>query len=258
MSIIENNDEITGQIYIIHNSATNISYVGQTLSHRKNKGKYKLFGYEGRFRDHISEAVCNTKKKQCRYLNNAIRKYGKDVFNVELLHTCAKEDTDIWERHFIEKQNTLYPNGYNLTPGGKTTVRVIPDGIGTDTPLNPTKKRGGCAERTADTREKISAGIKKSLESDEVRESLASRTRVQHLKKKYERFQGISVDVSDLDKYIHNRTKSGNPCVMVCVDGKKATFTGKYATYDDLVEQAREFLRELANTATLSNCSGNP
>ena len=38
-------------------------YVGQAVTHRLNKNKYRYFGYEGRFKDHISEAINNTKKK---------------------------------------------------------------------------------------------------------------------------------------------------------------------------------------------------
>ena len=103
--------QISGQIYYIENTNTKKGYVGQTLTHRKNKGKYKPFGYNGRFKDHISEALCNTKKKQCRYLNNAIRLYGSEVFIVKLLHECPREDLDSKEKEYILTMNTLYPNG---------------------------------------------------------------------------------------------------------------------------------------------------
>jgi hypothetical protein len=83
--LLETNRGVTGHIYRITNTQTNKIYIGQTLSHRKNRGKYRPFGYMGRFYDHSSEALCNTKKKQCTYLNNAIRMYGKDAFHCELL-----------------------------------------------------------------------------------------------------------------------------------------------------------------------------
>ena len=60
--ILNDNSQVVGHIYLITNIQTNKQYVGQTLSHRKNKTKYRPFGYQGRFKDHISEAVCNTKK----------------------------------------------------------------------------------------------------------------------------------------------------------------------------------------------------
>ena len=78
--ILIDNTQVKGHIYVITNISTNKQYVGKTLSHRKNHNKYRPFGYIGRFKDHISEALCNTKKKQCNYLNNSIRQYGKDQF----------------------------------------------------------------------------------------------------------------------------------------------------------------------------------
>lgn len=88
---IESGDQVKGHIYVITNKNNGKNYVGQTLTHRLNRGKYKPFGYEGRFRDHLSEALCNTKKKQCSYLNNAIRKDGKDSFTCSLILECTKD-----------------------------------------------------------------------------------------------------------------------------------------------------------------------
>ena len=59
--ILHNNSQVVGQIYLIKNTITNKNYVGQTLSHRKNHNKYRPFGFIGRFKDHIGEAICNTK-----------------------------------------------------------------------------------------------------------------------------------------------------------------------------------------------------
>jgi hypothetical protein len=140
--ILEDISGVNGHIYKILNIATKKAYVGQAQSHRKNRGKYKPFGYEGRFRDHISEAICNTKKKQCRYLNNAIRSYGKDAFGVELLKTCPLGELDMWEQFYIEEQNTYYPNGYNLTKGGKTMIKAMTNTVDA-LETSPPGKRGG-------------------------------------------------------------------------------------------------------------------
>ena len=59
--ILKDISGVVGHIYKITNTKDNKHYVGQAMSHRKNLGKYKPFGYEGRFRDHISEANSNTK-----------------------------------------------------------------------------------------------------------------------------------------------------------------------------------------------------
>ena len=66
----------------------------------------------------MSEAF-STKTKQCHYLNNSIRKHGKDNFKVELLCNCPMEDADRIETEEILKYNSLFPSGYNLRTGGQ-------------------------------------------------------------------------------------------------------------------------------------------
>jgi group I intron endonuclease len=117
---LKDKEKVIGEIYLITNTSQNKVYVGQTRSHRMNKDKYRPFGSIGRFKDHISEAINNTKKNQCSYLNNAIRKYGSDKFQVELLEKCDVNDLDKREQYYIEKYKSLFPNGYNLTKGGQT------------------------------------------------------------------------------------------------------------------------------------------
>lgn len=110
-------EDIVCEIYIIHCNKTPKKYIGKAVSHKLNLGKYKKHGSEGRFRDHISETFSN-KKKQCFALNSAIKKYGPESFHVELLCICKIEDSDKLESFFINKYNTISPNGYNLTTGG--------------------------------------------------------------------------------------------------------------------------------------------
>jgi hypothetical protein len=103
---------------------TGKSYVGQTVSHVLNHGKYRKFGSEKRFKSHISEAINDNKKKQCTYLNNAIRKYGGDNFVFEILHSCLREDADAMESFYIEQNDTLAPNGYNIKNGGQNFIHT--------------------------------------------------------------------------------------------------------------------------------------
>lgn len=256
--ILEDISGVIGHIYKILNTTTKMAYVGQAQSHRKNRGKYKLFGYEGRFRDHISEAICNTKKKQCRYLNNAIRSYGKEAFTVELLKTCSLGELDTWEQFYIKQQNTYYPNGYNLTEGGKTMIKALTYTVDT-LETNPPGKRGGCVCRTETTRELISKGIKGALQPADVRKDLMKRSQTQHSIQKLQRFRGISIDTKDLDKYLSTKRISGHPAIIVKVGDTEASFVGKYESLETLKERAKEFLKEVNNTfATSSNCSGSP
>ena len=121
---LSDNNKVTGEIYLITNTEANMMYVGQTRSHRINRGKYRPFGTIGRFKEHISEAINNTKRNQCCYLNNAIRKYGSAKFEVKLLETCALAVLNDREMFYISQHNTVYPNGYNLTPGGRFLSKI--------------------------------------------------------------------------------------------------------------------------------------
>jgi hypothetical protein len=116
-TILDNPDERYCEIYKIINHSTGKIYVGQAVSHILNHKRYRPYGCEGRFRCHISEAF-SSKKNQSHYLNNAIRKYGVDDFNVELIECCSIADANDREIHFIKENNSLYPNGYNLKNGG--------------------------------------------------------------------------------------------------------------------------------------------
>lgn len=115
--IIDNPEFRYCEIYKITNLQNGKLYVGQAVSHILNHKRYRPYGMEGRFRCHISEAF-SQKTKQCHYLNSAIRKYGKESFKVELIKICSIEDADKSETEEILKNNSLFPNGYNLTTGG--------------------------------------------------------------------------------------------------------------------------------------------
>jgi len=255
--ILNDNSQVVGHIYVITNLQTNKQYVGQTLSHRKNHKKYRPFGYIGRFKDHISEALCNTKKKQCTYLNNAIRLYGKDAFTVDLITTCKREEIDSCETKFIDEYNSLYPNGYNLTKGGKTFTNIVSEI--TTNPTNIPKSRGGCTGRTKETRAKITASLKLVMGTPETRQELMLRTQKQHSESKLAGFRDVEIDLNNLEQYIKIRNnKDGSKFIKVIVGKKVTSFVGKYNTLDELKQRAIQFLTSIHSSATLPNCSGNP
>ena len=255
--ILNDNSQVIGQIYLIKNTITNKNYVGQTLSHRKNHKKYRPFGFIGRFKDHLSEAICNTKKKQCTYLNNAIRLYGKDAFQVELIFTCPKEELDQYEEKYIKEHDTLYPNGYNLTIGGKV-FKNIETGIEKLSP-NPPKKRGGCTSRSTETRAKMTESLKTVMGTPEARKEQMLRSQTQHCNAKAAKFKDMSLDIDNLEQYIRVRNaKDGSKFIKVIIGKITTSFTGKYDTLEELKEKAIEFIKTINNSATLPNCSGNP
>lgn len=86
-------------IYVIKNDINSKCYVGQS------KDIYE------RFRSHC-------KKNNSRSLiDNAIQKYGKNHFWVEMLESNVN-DADSRERYWIKELNTLTPYGYNIMEGG--------------------------------------------------------------------------------------------------------------------------------------------
>ena len=101
-----------GYVYKWENKINGRVYIGQTL----NK-----YGYKERWKQHIYQAEHNVHNNK---FHNAIRKYGVDNFNKEVLKCIEVNDKaelkkalDILEMKYIEKYDSLN-NGYNSTLGG--------------------------------------------------------------------------------------------------------------------------------------------
>lgn len=90
-------------IYKITHIESGKSYIGQTTKTPKE-----------RFKTHCS------KYTRCPLIGRALQKYGQEAFILDTLVKCATlEELNIAEIHFIKLFNTLHPNGYNLTEGGR-------------------------------------------------------------------------------------------------------------------------------------------
>lgn len=93
-----------GFIYKITNKRNNHSYIGQTN-----------ISIEQRWRDHCRVSFNPNSDEYEFPLHRAIRKYGKENFNIELLEECDNlNDREIF---WIAKLNT-YEDGYNAARGG--------------------------------------------------------------------------------------------------------------------------------------------
>ena len=101
--------KITG-IYGIRHKASRRWYVGQAYDIRK------------RFKDH--KAFASTKTRKHLYL--AFRKYGFSAFAWRILERCEKPDLNKREKFWIQKLNSVEPNGYNLTTGGDRRFEFTP------------------------------------------------------------------------------------------------------------------------------------
>jgi group I intron endonuclease len=60
-----------------------------------------------------------------RFLKRAIRKYGKENFEKNILEFCSEDNWQEKENSWIKIKNTFSPFGYNLTFGGEGTPGMI-------------------------------------------------------------------------------------------------------------------------------------
>ena len=202
--ILDNPTERYCEIYKITNLITGKIYVGQAVSHILNHKKYRPYGYEGRFRCHISEAF-SQKKNQSHYLNNSIRKYGINEFEVELIEYCELKDADEKEIYYIKLNNSLFPNGYNLKMGGKTFTHS-----------DESKKR-------------VSNGVIKYYENKKY--------------DKFEGISKIDDDIEKYIKPLNkHKIQYG---WYVYIERKKADFGGVHISLAESKEKAREFILNL-------------
>jgi group I intron endonuclease len=208
------------EIYKITNILNGKIYVGQCVSHILNHRKYRPYGYMGRFKTHISEAF-SMKKNQSHYLNNSIRKYGPDKFNVELIAYCELEKSDERETYYIHHLNSIYPNGYNLKIGGSSF------------------------KHSDESKKRLSVGVSKYY-ADNYSERIEKFKKVKHID-------------DDIDKYIkplnRNNTQYG---WYVYIERCKTDFGGVHIPLEKSKESAIEFIQLLKIHLAKHLDAGNP
>lgn len=94
-------------IYKITNLVNGKIYIGQSINIDK------------RIKEHFWKA---SNEKDISYnsaLHLAIRKYGKENFQWEILEECKVDNIDEREKFYIKEYNSLTPNGYNILSGGQ-------------------------------------------------------------------------------------------------------------------------------------------
>lgn len=96
-----------GVIYLRTNLINGKQYVGQTKNmHRRN------YSWN-----------CLKHKYGNQLLTDERNKYGLDNFKTKILKECDDSELDQYEKYYIEKYNTIYPNGYNSNSGGKINFK---------------------------------------------------------------------------------------------------------------------------------------
>lgn len=208
------------EIYKITCLTSKKCYVGQAVSHILNHKKYRPYGMHGRFRCHISEAYSN-KKCQSKYLNNAIKKYGPADFEVELLTICELCDANDLEVMFIEKENTLFPNGYNLVKGGNQHIHT-----------NESKRR-------------VSNGVMRFYKEKKY--------------DKFMKLSTEDIDLDNIESYIRPLNRNGNQYgYYVYINRLKTDFGGVHIDLVDSYENAKQFIVELKHRLAKHLDAGNP
>ncbi|MCK9319241.1 GIY-YIG nuclease family protein [Methanoculleus sp.] len=92
-------------IYVITNKINNKQYVGQSVDVDKRW---------------ISHKFASTQNNTNIILYNAMSKYGVDNFVIQVIEKDIPiNEIDEKEKYWINKLNTLKPNGYNMTLGGE-------------------------------------------------------------------------------------------------------------------------------------------
>jgi group I intron endonuclease len=113
-------DKNQGEIYLITNIKNGKKYVGQAVCRHPSGRKG---GAKNRWTRHLRNSKDGN--QNCVALENAIKKYGKNNFKLEVLIQCNKEMLNYYEIKFIKLYNSLYPFGYNLEEGGTGKEKVL-------------------------------------------------------------------------------------------------------------------------------------
>lgn len=95
-------------VYRAINKVNGKQYIGYTTKTLKE-----------RISVHVYKSRCKSNKHYFYLFKQALRKYGLDNFQWEVLEECStKKECCEREMFYISKYDTISPNGYNLTKGG--------------------------------------------------------------------------------------------------------------------------------------------
>jgi len=230
-----------GDIYIITTKFSKKKYIGQAVHLLSNGRKW---GAQGRWKNHIIKALNykqNVYKESCRALDNAIRKYGSENFEVKILKVCEENELNHWEEYFIKEYNTLYPNGYNLTTGGSSHRKSE----STKKLMSEIMKIKGGHSQTEETKQKISTTLKNNEEWRKIHLE-NNKKKIGVPQKKQPR---KNPEDNSLPKYISSK-KRNNIIVGYIVHLPKCktkTFTHSKFTMDEKLKQAIEYIEKHFN-----------
>lgn len=97
--------------------AAYIYKIKNTLDGKMYIGKSEREDIEDRWGEHMKKYKKEVKAHP--YLYHAMEKYGTEQFSFQIICICFSDDVNDLEPYYIQKYNTLVPNGYNLQGGGE-------------------------------------------------------------------------------------------------------------------------------------------
>lgn len=200
--------KLYGIVYKIVCKITNLCYIGQTITPLKSRWKGHC--------DLALKSDCN------RLFSKAIREYGKENFDLTILSNCeTKKELNETERRFIKENNSVWPNGYNMTNGGEGPCELTRKKISERTKEsmskldNSWKDRQREAMKNPDVRKMISENTKEAMQSPEIKEKIAILSKDAERRKKIsDKLKGHVVS-EETKRKISERTKEAmaNPDV---------------------------------------------
>ena len=252
-------------IYKVTCLQTKKSYVGQTQQYKHKNDKPYSYGVLGRWCDHVSSS-----KRSDSPLHAAIREHGSGNFTQELLETTTDALADQREAHWIHLLGTAVPNGYNVNVHSRCKHRdsdnpaAIYLDIATDVELKRVNRNGTPTlvyvyVTTPDGKERLTFGQSKTSTFEQALRDATQCVEVfrdhgVRVKDGDKRSEFENRDIQKIRLVPFNKTMVA---VYLTVDGKQTRkcFGGKHVTYDNSVNNAREFVRGLSTNVIEDNLS---
>jgi group I intron endonuclease len=260
---------MSGVVYQIICQSTNMAYIGQATQFKYKQGKPYNYGASGRWNDHVASS-----KSRETPLCQAIKKYGRDDFKVEVLEEGPLDTLDEREAQYISERNTTYPNGYNVASHSRnrhretSNLHVFYEGKVRSAIISPIRKNGELKlahvylTRNDDTQERLTFGQKgdctyedtiqevtqflEQLQCPYTTSTASSTVLSEKYASKLEEFKGkeiTSVRITSASNLI--AVYIGTSEMKLSKEHKRICFGGKTVSKEDAYEIAKQFVTEL-------------